>query len=203
MAPVFHVLRFALNHDQSSHALVAVSSSSKDASSDSEPLDLELLATDDQKAYVMTCKLFIPLPHLSYRTFLYCKSALSIWPRESAFACSQPYLCTHVLMTFCLMFPAIIYLSPLIPPPFCFYTYPSSAPPPTHTKPARSACRRSYEQWLIPGLSPCLFYSVACSHFKIQALQNFMYRFRMGGCLEGSATPQSANREGRGNRSYW
>ncbi|KAJ4404231.1 hypothetical protein N0V82_010535 [Gnomoniopsis sp. IMI 355080] len=51
MAPVLRVVRFALAHDKSSHVLVAVSSSHGDSS---KPLDLELLATDDQKAYVMT-----------------------------------------------------------------------------------------------------------------------------------------------------
>lgn len=51
MAPDFRVVRFALGHDRNNHVLVAVSSSQADSS---EPLDLELLATDDQKAYVMT-----------------------------------------------------------------------------------------------------------------------------------------------------
>lgn len=97
MASAPHVLRVALNQaadDQSSHVLVAVSSHHKDAF---QTLDLELLATDDQKAYVMTRKLstrphnprnlLIPTLHPpappppSVRLL---QPALSIWPRKSA-----------------------------------------------------------------------------------------------------------------------
>lgn len=95
MALVSHVLRLALGHDQSSPVLVATSSA-EDAS---HPLDLELLATDDQKAYVMTREWFffflfshgsttraiIPALYPSPCVHFSRPLALSIWPRESAF----------------------------------------------------------------------------------------------------------------------
>lgn len=104
MASAPHVLRVALAHaaeGPSSHVLVAVSPSKQasPASLASQSLDLELLATDDQKAYVMTRKLphgATPMPAIRSSqprssSSVQLHPGLSIWPREPALAARQPY----------------------------------------------------------------------------------------------------------------
>lgn len=77
MAAAPYVLRLPLWHptpDQKSHVLVATTPSDDP----SQPLNLELMATDSVKAYVMTCEFFLPAADLA--------SGIGLHP----FACSQP-----------------------------------------------------------------------------------------------------------------
>lgn len=137
MAPEFRVVRFALAHDKNSHVLVAVSSTQADSS---EPLDLKLLATDDQKAYVMTRKLFIhSFPDLfttggpvdlASGIGLHLHSALFHKVMTNARA-SLPFLAqlpSHQK-------PATIIILQYHPPVFAFYTYSFHPPPTRHAHP--------------------------------------------------------------------
>lgn len=145
MAPEFRVVRFALAHDKSSHVLVAVSSSHGDSP---EPLNLELLATDDQKAYVMTRKLFIPLS-LSVHYSRPCRSGLGNRPllavslthrrmtRTCFFAFLRPASQPSTYGVLCTIPYNLINTNP------CYYTYRSLGP----CQPARSSRRRI--RWIV------------------------------------------------------
>lgn len=108
MSAAPHILCLPLSHpgpDQKSHVLVAVTLTSESAGtqprqSQSQALDLELVATDSLKAYVLPCKLPSPaaspvhLPSGIHPLFTFSISAVRLRPRPALFMATR--LCATI-----------------------------------------------------------------------------------------------------------